>query len=235
MTEAFVAPDQAERDRALDVSRSFIVQAPAGSGKTALLIQRYLALLSRVERPEEIAAITFTVKAAAEMRNRVLDALRQARSSPRPESAQGARTWDLARAGLERNDALGWKLEENADRLKVQTIDALCASLTRQMPVLSRFGGQPEVIEDATALFAEAARNLLAMIEEEGEASDSVARLLQHLDNDAATAARLIAEMLARRDQWLRTLERKTDRASLERALDEVRRVTVQEMLAAWP
>jgi len=235
MTEAFVAPDQAERDRALDVARSFIVQAPAGSGKTALLIQRYLALLSRVERPEEIAAITFTVKAAAEMRNRVLEALRAARHSPRPESAQDARTWDLARDALERNDALGWKLEESADRLKVQTIDALCASLTRQMPVLSRFGGQPEVIEDATALFAEAARNLLALVEEPGVEGESVARLLRHLDNDAATAARLVAEMLARRDQWLRTLVRKTDRRSLERALDEVRRVAVEEMLALWP
>jgi len=235
MTDAFVAPDQAERDRALDVARSFIVQAPAGSGKTELLIQRYLALLARVERPEEIAAITFTVKAAAEMRGRVLEALRAARQSPRPASPQGARTWDLARNALERNDALGWKLEESADRLKVQTIDALCASLTRQMPVLSRFGGQPEVIEDATALFAEAARELLAMIDEPGVEGESVARLLRHLDNDAATAAKLVAEMLARRDQWLRTLRRNTDRASLEGALDEVRRVAVEEMLALWP
>ena len=235
MTEAFVAPDQDNRERALDVARSFIVQAPAGSGKTELLIQRCLALLARVERPEEIAAITFTVKAAAEMRGRVLEALRRARRSPRPATAQGARTWDLARAALERNDSLGWRLEESADRLKVQTIDALCASLTRQMPVLSRFGGQPEVIEDATALFAEAARNLLAMVEEPGVEAESVARLLRHLDNDSATAAKLIAEMLARRDQWLRTLERRTDRESLERALDEVRRFAVEEMLSLWP
>jgi ATP-dependent helicase/nuclease subunit A len=236
MSEAFVAPDQPERDRALDAGRSFIVQAPAGSGKTELLIQRYLALLSRVERPEEIAAITFTVKAAAEMRQRVLAALRTARGAPRPENAQQAKTWQLARAALERNDALGWNLEESAERLKVQTIDALCASLTRQMPVLSRFGGQPEVIEDASALFAEAARNLLDTLED-GEAASAphVARLLRHLDNDATNAAKLVAEMLARRDQWLRTIGRTTDRASLERALDEVRSATVQGMLAAWP
>jgi len=236
MNDSRAAPDQAERDRALDVGRSFIVQAPAGSGKTELLIQRYLALLARVDRPEEIAAITFTIKAAAEMRQRVLAALRAARSEPRPQAVQDARTWDLARAALERDVARGWNLEEGADRLKVQTIDALCASLTRQMPVLSRFGGQPEVIEDATALFAEAARNLLASLDGQSpEEAAHVERLLRHLDNDTGAAGKLIAAMLARRDQWLRTLKRNTDRASLEAALEEVRRAAVDEMLEAWP
>jgi ATP-dependent exoDNAse (exonuclease V) beta subunit len=228
-------PDAAERHRALDPDRSFIVQAPAGSGKTELLIQRFLVLLARVERPEEIVAITFTRKAAAEMRARVIAALALARHAHAPEAEHMRRTWELGRRVLERNDALGWKLEESATRLRVQTIDALCASLTRQMPVLSRFGAQPEPIDDATLLFLEAARETLALVEEDGELADAVARLLSHLDNHVQRAERLIAGLLARRDHWLRLLRQGNDRQALEAVLADICRIGTERARGLFP
>ena len=107
MNAAVPIADYAARKEALDPSRSFIVQAPAGSGKTELLIQRYLVLLARVAQPEEIAAITFTRKAAAEMRKRVLEALASARSGERPPEPHRALTWEHARAAIERDRAQG--------------------------------------------------------------------------------------------------------------------------------
>ena len=231
------APDRAQRERALDPALSFIVQAPAGSGKTELLIQRFLLLLARVERPEEIVAITFTRKAAAEMRKRVFEALAAARSTPRPAEGHAARTWDLARAALEANDRLGWKLEENAARLRVQTIDALCVSLTRRMPIVSRLGAQPDTIDDASAHYDEAARNLLAVVEmPDHKLHEEVARLLVHLDNDVENAVELVVDMLASRDHWIRPVVGGVkDRAALEAALVRVRIAAAERCRELYP
>jgi ATP-dependent exoDNAse (exonuclease V) beta subunit len=192
--------DDAERSAALDVTRSFVVQAPAGSGKTELLIQRYLALLSCVDRPEAIVAMTFTRKAAGEIRERVVAALRTARSDAAPAEAHAALTWRLARAALQRDAMLEWNLIAHPARLQVQTIDALCASLMRRAPLTLKVGTLPRFVDRGMPLYLEAARSEL-----DAAGFDNVAwrRLLDHLDNDADRLIQLIAGMLAKRDQWL--------------------------------
>src|SRR2546421_4585399 len=181
MREEHLLADATARERALDVTRSFIVQAPAGSGKTDLLVKRTIKLLGAVEKPEEIVAITFTIKAAAEMRKRVLDA--------------------IPNAG------------EIAHRLRIQTIDAFCAALTRQMPVVSGFGAQPGIIEDAREHYEEAALRAV------NELTPAACTLLLHLDNNVDTATRLLATMPAKRDQWLRKTGQAPTRTELEAAL----------------
>ena len=156
--------DQAERLQALDHTQSFIVQAPAGSGKTELLIQRFLTLLGRVNQPEAVVAITFTRKAAAEMRHRVIAALQSA-SGPEPKSPHEKHTWELAQEALAQNDRLNWRLTEHPSRLRIQTIDSLCATLVRQMPWVSRMGAPPQPEGDLQHVYRQAARRTLAMLD----------------------------------------------------------------------
>src|SRR5207245_5260830 len=109
MRDALTERDSAHRAAALDVAQSFLVQAPAGSGKTELLIQRYLALLACVDRPERVVAMTFTRKAAAEMRERVVKALAEA-DADEPADPLALATRALARRARERDRALAWHL-----------------------------------------------------------------------------------------------------------------------------
>jgi ATP-dependent helicase/nuclease subunit A len=215
--------DSAARRRALDTSASFIVQAPAGSGKTELLIQRYLKLLQTVDTPDAVIAITFTRKAAGEMRWRVLEALRTAETRFTPESEHERLTFEIARHVLQHEQDQGWNLLRNPAQMRIETIDALCASITRKMPWLARFGAMPEISEKAGDLYREAARKTLRHVERDHAA---VSFLLLHLDNDFAAAERLIAQMIERRDQWLRHTGANPDftrvRAELEQSLQRL-------------
>ncbi len=234
--------DAAQRAAALDPTQSFCVTAPAGSGKTELLSQRVLCLLARAQQPEEILAITFTRKAAAEMRERILNALLLAQQ-PEPEQTHRRQTWHLARAALARDAELGWNLLHNPQRLRVSTIDGLCSSLTAQMPVLSQFGGQPRIVERAQPLYLEAVDALLAQLEQPvsqleqaGPIADSIAELLLHLDNQVERLQLLLASLLARRDQWLPLIgggiSASAARDYLENTLHAIRIAALQKVQA---
>ncbi len=201
MMDRLLQQDAEHRRHALELE-SFIVEAPAGAGKTELLTQRYLRLLATVDEPEEIIAITFTNKAAGEMRERIAESLAMARSGALPAAEHKRVTFGLATAALARAKELDWQIETQPGRLRLTTIDALCASLARQMPYLSRFGAQPAVAEDVQRHYEEAARRALDHLDSDGEMGDAVAIALAHLDNDSGRLATLLAQMLARREQW---------------------------------
>jgi ATP-dependent helicase/nuclease subunit A len=200
-------PDWQERERALDVRQSWIVEAPAGSGKTGLLIQRYLKLLAdeSVEQPEQVLAITFTVKATAEMRERVVA---QLESAARGDALKGDSDFDresraLAEAVLQRDTLLGWGLLEHPRRLKIRTIDSVCGEIARSLPVLSGSGGRQTPVEDPTPMYREAARHTLMQLGDDDAELDSALRtVLLHRDGSLADCERLLMEMMPLRNQW---------------------------------
>ncbi len=230
-------PDAAARARALNVTRSFIVQAPAGSGKTELLTQRYLRLLSGVERPEEVVALTFTRKAAGEMRARVLDALELARAAEPPVEAYRHTTWQLGREVLQQDVRQGWRLADQPVRLRILTLDALNALIARQMPYLSGAGADLVIAANAQDLYVHAARRVLQRIDAEPSQAAPVAQLLRQLDNRFAVAERLLADLLAKRDHWLHLITGRADvaRAHLEAGLQHLLRDRLAALRAALP
>ena len=219
--------DAAVRKTVIDCHRSFIVQAPAGSGKTELLIQRFLNLLANAEitEPEAILAITFTRKAANEMRNRIVDAFVQAASGSNCGDGNSKLTQQLASAAVQRDRQRGWGILDNPGRLQVRTVDSFCELVVRQMPILSRFSAGAEVSEDCDALYRQAAQQTLRLLAHPAdEIALSMQTLLLHLDNNLPRAESLLVEMLKRRDQWLPLFGR-CDRytaAELSRFRDEL-------------
>ena len=210
--------DEANRQCALELV-SFIVEAPAGAGKTELLTQRYLKLLQYVNNPEEIIAITFTNKAAAEMRLRILDSLIAAANQTPPTLPHKQMTYDLSSKALEKSVANNWQLIENPSCLRIFTIDSLCAHMARQMPLLSRFGAQPKVSDDANILYAQAAEQTLALLEHI-EHGDIVKTALRYVENNTAQLTGLLVSMLQKRDQWLSHANNTVDSKQLQSTLN---------------
>jgi ATP-dependent exoDNAse (exonuclease V) beta subunit len=199
-------PDQRERSLALDPARSFLVQAPAGSGKTYLLTQRFLRLLALAETPDEIVAITFTNAAAAEMRNRILDALERAETEgvieDDPESLPA-----LAARALERAKLKGWQILNQPGQLRITTIDAFCRGLALQSPLswglLSGLGGRLDPVNNPDALYRRAATRTIELLRaEESPTRRSVEELLRWRDNNWKDVEDLLVQMLAQRNRW---------------------------------
>ncbi len=115
-------PDQRARDRirtALDTN--ILVEAGAGSGKTTALVDRMVALVGdHGVEVEQVAAVTFTRKAAGELRERFQGALEKARRKAEADSPQRARL----------EASLG-----SVDRAFMGTIHAFCARLLRERPL----------------------------------------------------------------------------------------------------
>jgi len=198
-------PDQPQRQRALDPSRSILVQAPAGAGKTDLLTRRFLRLLAEVDEPGQVVAITFTIAAAAEMRHRILAELEKAAADSAPPVIGDEFSMDsLARRALDHSQALGWKLLDLPAQLRISTIDSFCRDLALQQPLLSGLGGGLGIADQPSDLYRRAARQTLQRIGQGDPAlSGAIEALLGWRDNNWQEMEGLLVEMLAKRDRWM--------------------------------
>ena len=196
--------DSFAREKALNPAKSFIIQAPAGSGKTQLLTLRILNLLAHaVTQPEQILAITFTNKAAKEMQARIKSALLLAdKKESEITDPLKKQMWDLANLVRKKDLAYEWDLTTAINRLNIMTIDSFCAKLISMSPQLSGLGGEANISQNPQELYEKAA---LSLIKDKNSPlwEDALPCILKPLENNMERFVRLCCDLLAKREQWL--------------------------------
>jgi ATP-dependent helicase/nuclease subunit A len=234
------APDQSQRERALAPGSSVLVQAPAGSGKTDLLTRRFLRLLSEVDDPAQLVAITFTKAAAAEMRHRIIAEIEKAAESGESTEENSFSMPALAARALARLTACGWQTEDIPAMLRIDTIDAFCREIAMQQPLLSGMGGALEIAGDPEDLYRRAARNTLNTLAAPPSAANSEVRqaieaLLEWRDNNWQELEDQLVEMLGKRDRWMHgiVLDRAQDWDALRARLERPFVAAAEQTLAA--
>jgi len=133
-------PDAAERRRIeTELGRNFLVEAGAGSGKTTSLVARMIALLAAdAAQPDTLVAVTFTRKAASQLRQKFQEKL---------EERLLAETDEAVKERLDR-------AQKALDLVRVGTIHSFCASLLRERPVEAGIDlGLSDVTLQEAALF----------------------------------------------------------------------------------
>ena len=224
------AADALARERALDVTDSFIVQAPAGSGKTTVLTQRYLRLLTTVDEPEQVLAITFTRKAAGEMRERVQKALEGDIEVRSPADALTLELANAVRAHATRRD---WGIDDSAARLRIQTIDAFNGYLANSLPITSRNGFGRTIADAPDDLYAIAARETMRHAENDPLLRKDFELILRRLDDSWQRLELLIAGMLPKRAEWLPNLPQLSGEALVPKIEASLAAIVSEELAEA--
>lgn len=225
--------DAKQRELATDPSSSYIVQAPAGSGKTEVLTQRYLRLLSTVQNPEEIICITFTKKAANEMRERILDSLKDANNKLTTSSPHKEKTYQYANNALLRSASLGWNILSKPHSLKIITIDSLCQSLANAIFIQESKTAFADICTNTQDIYKQTAIDCLNYAAENSFYQKDLQNLLVHLDNRQDNLLNLFAELLSSRDTWLEKLliAKHQDKSTFEKAIQLIEKNAITNFL----
>ena len=197
-------PDQAARDFASDPAQHVVLEASAGTGKTKVLVDRYVRLIRLGVAPRHILAITFTRKAAAEMRERILEELRD----------------DTPAAVL-------------AD-IQVATIDAFCFGLLREFPLEAGVDPGFEIADETEmARFATEALDVTMRIARGVVVRDQNVRLL-FTRIKAPVLAEVLAQLLDRRQVALPAVATFVKQKVRVKTPDEAARAFVERVRAVF-
>ena len=173
--------DQVIRDEVVDPNSSFVVEAPAGSGKTTLLAKRILNLLTVVDNPKEIIAISFTNKAAGEMHDTFL------------KEYENDGNQEVVKKIKARVKKLGWN-ESFQNSLEIMTIDSLASKITRQAPILSG-SLYKNVTDDPHKIYESAVKETI-------RDNAQLSELFPFLNYDYQKIEEYLIDLLKKRDQW---------------------------------
>ena len=200
------APDHEIRLKTLDPRGSFVLEAPAGSGKTDLLTARFLALLGTVASPGQIVALTFTRKAADQMQQRILGVLDRARRGAEPEHEWDAHLLGLARRALD-NPGFAEGVLRNPQSYRVGTFHSFCTWVAGGWPLEA--GIPPgavllDELDQGRALEA-AVESCFGAVLSGGapELRDAFERRLAAADNGYERLKEQVTSLMAHRDRLL--------------------------------
>ena len=194
--------DKRERLSALDTGCSHHVEAPAGSGKTLLLTMRFLKLLGEVNHPGEIIALTFTEKAAGEMRDRIVRILKMAQNGETPEKSLDETLLELAGNAVSRHRQL-----ISADVLNIMTFHGFCLYMAKCAPLEAGIAPDCEIMDEEIQpiLMDEAlqrVRNRLFSSPEKDIKREAFENRLLYHNNNWNSISDELKEVIKTRDQF---------------------------------
>jgi len=139
-----------EQIQAARPDRSVLLSASAGSGKTHVLVQRMVHLLAAGVGPDRLAAITFTEKAAAQMKDRLYGALSKAAwDRAGADDILGLGPGDMPYPLTKTPEDIFALLTARPDALQISTVHAFCLKLLRQFPVEAGLPADFSVMDDS--------------------------------------------------------------------------------------
>ena len=192
---------QTDSDAALDPTRNVVVEASAGTGKTWVLVERYHELLRVGVDPAHILCLTFTRQAAAEMRARVVNKLRED-----DDTVDGKERWQT--------------LQDKLGDFNIDTIDAFCHGLLREFPLEA--GLEPGFrIADETEIYRFTEKALDRVMQE-------APRIAQQDSDVALTLAEMTAPQL--RKSLSNELRRRVESSEAQESFSEKDRRTAEQV-----